>query len=165
MSISYEGIGAWCATFAAGTGAEGKYNLRSSFRPWTEFIYNVPTDNGSVDWNQIASLSKEVKGLQDFIYDEYYELTEWSIGTTDWLSYEFFNSEQNKGYAIVYARERADFTTKSVRFKGLDPDKSYTVTSTDTSLKVTASGKQLMMSGVELTLSKRSSDILYISAA
>lgn len=150
---------------AAGTGAEGKYNLRSSFRPWTEFIYNVPTDNGSVDWNQIASLSKEVKGLQDFIYDEYYELTEWSIGTTDWLSYEFFNSEQNKGYAIVYARERADFTTKSVRFKGLDPDKSYTVTSTDTSLKVTASGKQLMMSGVELTLSKRSSDILYISAA
>ena len=22
MSISYEGIGAWCATFAAGTGAE-----------------------------------------------------------------------------------------------------------------------------------------------
>lgn len=23
MSISYEGIGAWCATFAAGTGAEG----------------------------------------------------------------------------------------------------------------------------------------------
>lgn len=52
-----------------------------------------------------------------------------------------------------------------MRFKGLDPDKSYTVTSTDTSLKVTASGKQLMMSGVELTLSKRSSDILYISAA
>ena len=53
-----------------------------------------------------SQASKEVKGLQDFIYDEYYELTEWSIGTTDWLSYEFFNSSRTKGYAIVYARER-----------------------------------------------------------
>ncbi len=150
---------------AAGTGAEGKYNLRSSFRPWTEFIYNVPTENGSVDWSQIAGLSKEVAGLQNFIYDQYYELTEWSIGVTDWLSYEFFNSEQNKGYAIVYARERTDVGTKTMRFKGLLPDKNYTVTSTDTNLKVTATGRELMLGGVELTLSARSSDILYINAA
>lgn len=150
---------------AAGTGAEGKYNLRSSFRPWTEFIYNVPTENGSVDWNQIAGLSKEVAGLQNFIYDQYYELTEWSIGVTDWLSYEFFNSEQNKGYAIVYARERTDVGTKTIRFKGLLPDKNYTVTSTDTNLKVTATGRELMLGEVELTLSARSSDILYINAA
>lgn len=145
-----------------GKGSENRYNIRSSYRPWLELICDVPSDS---NWAEISELTYEVEQLQQFIYDEFYELTEWSIGVTDWLSYEFFNSEEDKGYAIVYARDRTDVGTKTIRLKGLDPDKTYTVTATDTNLSKTATGRELMLGGVELTLSKRSSDVLYINPA
>lgn len=145
-----------------GKGSENRYNIRSSYRPWLELICEVPSDS---NWAEISELTYEVERLQQFIYDEFYELTEWSIGVTDWLSYEFFNSEEDKGYAIVYARDRTDVGTKTIRLKGLDPDKTYTVTATDTNLSKTATGRELMLGGVELTLSKRSSDVLYINPA
>ncbi len=142
-----------------------KYHLRSSYRPLVAMGYNVlSSEFSATDAAVVKDIIAEYKTIDDYYYDDLYQLTDWNVSPDRWYSYEYLNAEQSKGYAMVYRREGGNAPSQQyIRFKGLQEDKVYTVEFADAGKFVTLTGKEAMEKGVLVTLNTaNSSELLYI---
>ena len=143
-------------------GATDKYDARTSFAPFIVYFFNL---NANVDYYILQETLAEKTGLKDFYYCDYYALTDWSLDDKDWAAWEYFDYENQSGYAEMFRREEGP-ETQTIKLKGLDPDNEYHVWFEDMNAYRKVSGKELMDNGITVTLpTTRSSDIMYIKSA
>ena len=67
----------------------------------------------------------------------------------------FFDAESGEGFASIACQEGASDLSNTVCLKGLDADKQYTVTDLDGLVNMTASGKELMEKGINITVPEK----------
>ncbi|MBQ2945219.1 MAG: NPCBM/NEW2 domain-containing protein [Clostridia bacterium] len=136
-----------------------KYRLRSSMTPWAAYATN-PANNP--DWDVARQWQDEKARTDEYIYDDYYALTEWSYDETDWCAYEYFSEDKQSGYALVFRRAECD-ATENIKLKGLDPSKNYIITFEDAGYSTVVKGFDLLYNGIDVTLpSAESSEIIWI---
>ena len=139
------------------------YVLRSNFTPWLNVCLNI--NSRVLKWNVLSYYTQELTQLSDCFYSDYYALTAWSRGESDWRGWEFYSPETQTGFFEFFRPEKAEQQTMRVKLKGLEPDVSYTVRNMDTGEIIKATGRELTETGFELELSARSTALFTISPA
>ena len=168
------GLASWLPFAGANTGTGGnvtdtsKYNMRSAYRQSMILQFNV--DQLSDDEKAIvANSEKEWRKLSEYFYDDIYELTKNTASANEWYSYGYMNSEEQNGFALVF-RHFGEYSpeTQNIRLKGLNAGDTYEITFADQSGTITATGAELMSTGVSVTLNEKEltdgsdSDVIFI---
>ena len=168
------GLASWFPFAGANTGTAGnatstsKYNMRSTYRQ--SIACQVHLDSMSDTDRKIVSDSiKEWRNLNKYFYDDIYELTKNTASANEWYSYGYMNSEEQNGFALVF-RHFGNYSPESqtIRLKGLNANDTYEITFADQDGTITATGAELMSTGVLVTLNENEaeggsdSDVIYI---
>ena len=168
------GLACWLPFGGANTGTGGnvtdtsKYNMRSAYRQSMILQFNV--DQLSAEEQTIvANSEKEWRKLSEYFYDDIYELTKNTASANEWYSYGYMNSEEQNGFALVF-RHFGNYSPESqtIRLKGLNANDTYEITFADQDGTITATGAELMSTGVLVTLNENEaeggsdSDVIYI---
>lgn len=130
------------------------YKFRVNYAPFSllkvESVYSKDTD-----WNLINQVYDEYDLIRSYFYSDYYMLTEWTKDKDRWDARMFFDAESGEGFASIACQEGASDLSNTVCLKGLDADKQYTVTDLDGLVNMTASGKELMEKGINITVPEK----------
>jgi len=105
-------------------------------------------------WNLMKQSYNEFNQIREYYYDDYYQLTEYTTNSNRWNAWEFYDKAKASGFAQFYCTEKSTSLTKTFKLKGLDASKTYKVTDFDGLVSVTAAGKQLMETGIKITVPK-----------
>ena len=144
---------------------ENNYQTRMNLAPLS--LYKVPEPLAvDANWDLLSEAYAEHAQVKEYFYADYYPLTEWSTNKNRWNGWEFFDPDKDAGYALMFCHEATGDLTTTVKLKGLDKQKTYTVTDADGLVSVTAAGKDLMETGFTLTVPEKPYGALfYIEAA
>ena len=130
------------------------YKLRMNYAPFC--LLKVPSAlNKDTDWEVMRKAYAEYDVIRDYFYGDYYMLTEWTANADRWDGRMFYDAEKGEGFASIACQQSASSKTSTVCLKGLDPDRQYHITDFDGLVDVTKSGRELMESGVEITVPER----------
>ena len=114
--------------------------LVSSWNPAAKYAYqdlNTPFDPALA--KRTVERFKEVRrlGLGDF-----YPLLPYTTEPKQWMAYQFHRDDLGRGMALFFRRGGA-YSAADVRLRGIDPNKTYSVTFVDSFQTKTMSGKEL----------------------
>ena len=127
------------------------YKLRMNYAPFC--LLKLPSAlNKDNDWALMRQAYAEYDTIRDYFYGDFYALTEWTSNSNRWDARMFFVPEEGEGYAFIACQQNASSKTNTVKLKGLDPDKQYTVKDFDGLVDLTADGKTLMEQGITVTV-------------
>ncbi|MBQ7910172.1 MAG: alpha-galactosidase [Clostridia bacterium] len=127
------------------------YKLRMNYAPFC--LLKLPSAlNKDNDWALMRQAYAEYDTIRDYFYGDFYALTEWTSNSNRWDARMFFVPEEGEGYAFIACQQNASSKTNTVKLKGLDPDKQYTLKDFDGLVDLTADGKTLMEQGITVTV-------------
>ncbi len=127
------------------------YKLRMNYAPFC--LLKLPSAlNKDNDWALMRQAYAEYDTIRGYFYGDFYPLTEWTSNSNRWDARMFFVPEEGEGYAFIACQQNASSKTNTVKLKGLDPDKQYTVKDFDGLVDLTADGKTLMEQGITVTV-------------
>lgn len=141
-------------------GTVDPYIMRTNYTPWVNMSLSI--DSRTLKWNTLSSYLQEWTQLSSCIYSDYYPLTGWSRGRTEWRAWEFYSPETGEGFAEFFRPDEAPQDSLHVTLKGLEPAATYAVRNPDTGIVTRATGQELTEQGIELTLKPRSTAVLTI---
>ena len=93
------------------------------------------------------------------IHGDYYPLTPYSRSNNVWMAWQFDRPDMGEGHAQIFRRTNSPIATMSFKLQGLQPQKTYEVEDFDKAEKPSFSGKELMKTGLTVTLPPRGSAI------
>ncbi|MBR0158211.1 MAG: alpha-galactosidase [Clostridia bacterium] len=127
---------AWFPYFGSNLvgGSVDPYILRSNYTPWLNVCLDL--NSGALDWGELRTYLHEWTDLYGSIdggsiYSDYYALTGWSRGKTDWRGWEFYSPETGAGYFQLFRPDNAEAPAYHVCLKGLDAASIYVVRDVD----------------------------------
>ena len=138
---------------------ENNYQTRMNYAPLS--LLKVPEPLAvDANWDLLGQAYAEHALVKKYFYADYYPLTEWSSNKNRWNGWEFFDPESGSGFAEMFCHETTQSMTTTVHLKGLDENKTYTVTDADGLLSVTATGRELTEKGFSLTVPEKPYGVL-----
>ncbi|MBI3852899.1 MAG: alpha-galactosidase [Verrucomicrobia bacterium] len=93
------------------------------------------------------------------IHGDYYPLTPYSRSNNVWMAWQFDRPDLGEGHAQIFRRTNSPIATMSFPLQGLEPEQTYEVEDFDKAEKSSVSGKDLMKTGLTVTLGPRGSAI------
>ena len=166
QGITY-GISSWIPYHGTGTTACGNVSYYSSGKTPVEpyaFWSNVaPSTVCTFDMQvpdlDYAAIRKLVASWREVSADyagDFYPLSAYSAADDQWMAWQFNRSEAGSGFVQAFRRAHSPYTSAVFALKGLEPDAKYSVWSVDAPEKAsTSTGKDLMGSGLPISLSQR----------
>ena len=140
---------AWFPYFKNQTYQNSVTKNRMNYSMWSMLTASAGTSEAG--WDLMKQSYSEYNQIREFFYDDYYQLTEYSIKANRWNGWEFFDKESSSGFAQFYCTEKSTELTKTFCLKGLDASKTYKVVDFDGLVSVTATGEELMTKGITIT--------------
>ena len=83
---------------------------------------------------------------------DYYPLTPYSRADDAWMAWQFDRPEVGEGVVQAFRRPECQQDSLQLRLRGLDPEATYEVKDADKKEAVSMGGKELMSSGLTVTL-------------
>jgi len=154
------GVNFWLPlTGTSSMGRTDSYNFRSTYG------FSMQTPNIISKHAEQLVLNQEFRKTRMYFYGDYYPLTECTTDETGWFAYQMHRSDWNSGFVCAFKRLRADTDTLIVKLSGLQKDVIYTVTISDTGEVFTATGEDLMKSGLTISIERmKDSRMIYYEA-
>ncbi len=106
----------------------------------------------------VKKLLKEYEGIQKYYLGDYYPLTEYSQAEDAWIGWQFDRPDLGEGMFMVFRRPKSICETGRLHLRGLDPEAQYTLQ--DIAGERTASGKELMETGVPVKVKEAPFSVL-----
>ena len=140
------------------------YSARSAYCPSLILIWNVDASLSGSRAERYSATVQEFRDVSRYLTKDYYPLTPYDSGDSCWMAWQYNDPADTSGIIQVFRRKNSDRTSQTFFLSGLDPEKTYTVTDSDTGESVTKTGYELMTSGLTVDIpEKRSSVILKYS--
>ncbi|MBE6564257.1 MAG: alpha-galactosidase [Ruminococcaceae bacterium] len=103
--------------------------------------------------------------LQPYYRGDYYSLLTPTYDNVSHQAWELYDPEKEEGFVVALARPKTEAGKLTLTLKGLDPDKTYSLTVYDSSVRLAkGSGKELMEEGFSVHLKPREAQLLMIRA-
>ncbi len=136
------------------------YAFNSMYEPRMNYamfsLLKVPSPlDKSTNWELLRRAYAEYDQIRDYFYDDFYLLSEWQANPDRWDARMFYDPDSASGFASVACQAASTSLSNTVKFKGLDPEKNYRVTDFDGLVNVTATGAELMETGVRVTVPEK----------
>jgi len=151
------GISSWIPYYGSGCYFTDPYSARSYIMPCSGYGGTNAATQRAYD---------ECRKVAPFMLGDYYPLTPYSIGTGDWIAWQFHRPEIGGGVVQAFRRDQNEVPVRVLHLRGLAPSAKYVVTDLDAAARRTMTGKELMMQGLSVELKTRpgSAVILYQKA-
>ncbi len=146
---------AWFPYFKNENHADGLYNWRMNFAPWSNLRLSSVMSK-EADWDTLRQVYDEYDHIKGYFYSDYYQLTPYSTAEDRWNGWEFYDPQTKSGYASLSCNPACSTLSRSFLLKGLDADTIYTVTDFDGLVDITATGRELMENGLTVTVPESS---------
>ena len=151
----------WIPYFGTGQISTDSYELRSTFSPSMNTCWDVRKDN--LPYEQMRKLLEQWKGYGQYYFGDYYTLTPYSLERSDWLGWQFHDSEKDAGSVQMFRRDESPFDSGHFPLFGLNKAKKYRITNIDDAKDtVEATGEELMSKGLRITIPDRTSTGFYL---
>ena len=144
----------WFPYFKNGGNQHTLYHRRMNFACFTNIGLDQPFAEDT-DWALMRQIRAEYEQIRDYFYGDFYLLTPWVAEADRWDGRMFFDPERGEGFASIACQEAASDLSKTIRLKGLDPQKTYTVRDFDGLADATATGAELMEKGITVTVPEK----------
>lgn len=76
------------------------------------------------------------------------------------MAWQYCDPADTSGIIQVFRRKNSDRTSQTFFLSGLDPEKTYTVTDSDTGESVKKTGRELMTSGLTVDIPEKRSSVI-----
>lgn len=104
------------------------------------------------DYDKLRTLLSEWREISYDYYGDFYPLTPYTLKKDDWIAWQFNIPETGRGMMQAFRRDESIFCGAMLRIKGLQPDVHYQVKNLDCSDIPTATGSELMQTGVYVNI-------------
>ncbi len=129
------------------------YKARMNYAPFSLLkLSNLSASE--TQWKLLKQAYGEYDQVRAYFYADYYQLTEWTANADRRNAWMFYDDASAAGYASIFFPEATSTLSEVVKFKGLDAEKTYHITDFDGLVDVTATGAELMETGVTVTVPK-----------
>lgn len=137
-----------------------KYCTRSGLSSAYSWFGEIFSRRNAVD--DMRHAFKTYKELRDFFVADYYPLSGDGemTGLDKWVGWQFNRPAEGDGIVQAFRRDEAADTERTYKLGGLDPEADYEVYNGDDNTTVVRSGRELMESGIAITLPEPRSSVL-----
>lgn len=101
----------------------------------------------------------EFRSLRDYLYGDYYPLTEYATGDDAWAAFQWDRPEQGDGIVLAFRRPQAPQAAIEVKLGGLEAGADYEVNYEDYGVVVVRSGQELA-AGITLKIPEAPASML-----
>ncbi|MDY2880010.1 MAG: alpha-galactosidase [Candidatus Borkfalkiaceae bacterium] len=127
------------------------YAMRSNYcASFNMHYYYELKDEG---YQKIYDCLNEYRKISQYLYADYYPITEYSRGENAWMGWEFFDEDKQAGYVQLFRQESCGQSDYLLKLKGVSDDALYVIRDFDGVNTFTGTGRELK-SGVTVTLSE-----------
>ncbi len=100
-------------------------------------------------------LDQWISVRQMILESDYYPLTPYSAAGDVWMAWQYDRPEKGEGLVQAFRRGGNGEESKTLKLQGLDAAATYTVTNLDTGEKSELSGRDLIESGLPITIKEQ----------
>ena len=108
-----------------------------------------------LDYDTLRRLVDQWRTVSRFYYGDYYPLTPYSRENTTWIAWQFHDPDTNEGTVQAFRRGECNEPSTALKLCGLDPDAQYEFTQFDVAGTTTLNGRDLMNTGLVVSLPER----------
>ncbi len=146
------GISLWIPYHGTGVVSDDPYILRSDMAPFFLMSWDM---NRPQDFSRLRALMAEWKRLAPHTRGDFYPLTDYSVGETVWMAWQYNQPETRSGAVQVFRRDGSPYETARMVLRGLDESARYRITHLSTGRTLVMTGKALMTKGMPVTMRQR----------
>jgi alpha-galactosidase len=117
----------------------GAYECRSSAT--AGFVGEWDILDKSFPLDQARASITEMTANRKYWYGDFYPLTPCTMANDVWIAWQLHRPDLNEGLVLAFRRKDCPQATLPMKLRGLDPEKTYTVTFTDDQRKTTTQSK------------------------
>lgn len=129
------------------------YGFRSGYAPMTGLGFD--TRRNDLDYALMRKLVAEWRQVVPNYYGDYYPLTGWSAEPDVWMAWQFNRPETGEGVVQAFRRGESPYESARFKLRGMDAAASYAIHDADTGTTTKLSGKELMETGLLVTLKNK----------
>jgi alpha-galactosidase len=144
------GISSWIPFHGTGVWPSTPYVMRSHYRPC--YAYGGANLGRAFDYETCIRMAKDWRLIADDLLGDYYPLTAYSLGEDTWVAWQYDRPESGRGVVQAFRHSESPYETTRLKLRGLDPAATYELRNFDAPGATTASGRDLMNPGLQLTL-------------
>lgn len=151
------GLSLWVPYFGTATGPRQftAYELRSNLAcPLATAAWDVR--DRTLPYDDLRRAVQQWRSYAENYFGDFYPLTPASLGADVWLAWQFDRPAAGRGVVQAFRRAESVYETARVQLRGLEPAARYRLTDLDRPENArTASGRELMESGLDLAIAIR----------
>jgi len=156
------GLSSWIPYYGQGVYFSERqfvYAARSYMSP----AYGVACDvrKAGADWALIRRVVEQWRQVAPCYLGDFYPLTPYRLEDDVWLAWQFDLPERSEGMIQAFRRASSPYEVCRLKLCGLDPAGRYRVTDLDTATPREIIGRELMETGVQVSLPERASAALF----
>jgi alpha-galactosidase len=152
------GIALWMPYYGSGMGPGDVYWYRSCIFPASRV--GVDTRKKDQDYALLKKMIAEFHEVEKYLLGDFYPLTAHSLAPDVWVGWQFDRPEMGEGMVQAFRRDESPYETARFRLRGLEPDVAYRLKDFDQAQPVEARGKDLMETGLLVSLPQRRSSCI-----
>jgi hypothetical protein len=107
----------------------------------------------NVEW--LRKMLGQLNQVRDLLLGDFYPLLAYSSAEDTWAAWQFDRLDLSAGAVLAFRRPASPFGDAKLALKGLDPNTVYTLTNFDVLGSTEMTGKELMESGLPITIKDR----------
>lgn len=141
----------WMPVHGLGAASTNTYDVRSGMAPTFTLAIDYRSDDAV---RRLRPMLAAYRAIQKRYQGDFYPLTPYSRDSGVWMAWQFHREEQGDGVVQAFRRQASPQSTATYRLHGLDPRAAYCITDWDRAETRCVSGRELMETGLPVTLSE-----------
>jgi len=105
-----------------------------------------------LDYPALRRLLAQWRKIAPNYYGDFYPLTPYSLGSTDWIAWQFNRPEVGEGVVQVFRRAESFYEAARLKLRGLNPAARYTLSNLDLPDTTEKTGRELMDDGLPVSI-------------
>jgi alpha-galactosidase len=139
----------WMPYVGIGAVVPDAYLLRSGMGPHISLPFDWYHEGEM--WQKAAAMVEQVKSVRHLFTADFYPLTPNCLDKDRWMAWQYHDEARSEGLVLAFRRDDCANDTLQVMPRGLDPDKTYTLTDWDNAPAREITGKEIM-AGFDVTI-------------
>lgn len=131
----------------------GVYSFRSNLMQ-SMILHWTLEDNSQELLTQEHALVQEFRDYSEYLVKDYYPLTAFDNSEDGWMAWQYNDPTDTSGIIQVFKRDGSEINTGHYYLSGLEANAEYEIVDIDTGETFIAKGKELMTSGMEVTINE-----------
>jgi alpha-galactosidase len=152
------GLSFWVPYFGTAFNSLDPYIFYSQMTPATAL--GLEPSRQEIGYERILKLLANWRQVAAFYYGDYYPLTPYGTGSTDWMAWQFNRPDQGDGMIQAFRRLDSSFECSRFKIRGLESSAPYRVLDLDSSSEEIFTGQELMENGLPVSIKNKPGAVL-----